>query len=339
MTTTGELKQNKIIIKKPKEAGRLYNKSHFGTTLKGNKLQLDLIEAIFLVDEKKIETYSEGKKITLEKLIKLAANNIQHFNIIYTTYKDLRKRGHAVKHVKQKNTGFPQLSKEGKFITTIFSEHDSFDTDLTKQLLKKISKKKEELWFAIVDKEGDITYYNVSSLKVKGKNREHVFKKTKGYLVDDRVVIFDKKTSEDLFKKEFYGKPFTDGLQISLIEGLYLVEKKVLDVFDVNDKKISKKILKNVTSDSEFLVFKTLKKLGFIVKTGFKFGADFRAYSYHPDEGHAEFLFHVVNAGFSSVWSKVSSVVRLAHSVNKEIVFAVVDKDCIDFIRFGRLKP
>jgi len=339
MMTNGELNKDKIIIKKPKDVGRLYDKSHFGKTTKGNLLQLDLLEAVFLLDEKKIDVYSEGKKTTLEQLVKLAANKMPRFNIIYTTYKDLRKRGHAVNLVKQKNTGFPQLKKDEQFIVTIFSEQDSFNIYLTKKLTKKTSEKKQEAWYAIVDEEGDITYYNVTSLKVKGENKEHAFQKTEGYLIDDRVVIFDKKSSENLFKKEFYGKPFTDGLQLSLIEALYLVEKKILEVYDINGEKVSKKNLKDTISDLEFLVFKDLKKLGFIVKTGFKFGADFRAYSCHPDEGHAEYLFHVLDAGFSSVWSKVSSVVRLAHSVNKEIIFAVVDKDRIDFVRFGRLKP
>jgi tRNA-intron endonuclease len=47
----------------------------------------------------------------------------------------------------------------------------------------------------------------------------------------------------------------------------------------------------------------------------------------------------VVEKGFKSLWTEMSRAVRLAHSVNKEIVFARVDGDSIDYIKFGRLRP
>jgi tRNA-intron endonuclease len=87
------------------------------------------------------------------------------------------------------------------------------------------------------------------------------------------------------------------------------------------------------------IVFKDLKKRGLIVKTGFKFGAHFRAYEKKPDETHAEYLVHVVEKNFKSIWAEISRAVRLAHTVNKEIVFARVDKNKIDYIKFGRLRP
>ena len=82
-----------------------------------------------------------------------------------------------------------------------------------------------------------------------------------------------------------------------------------------------------------------MKKNGLIVKTGFKFGSHFRAYTKKPGETHAEYLIHAVNADFKSLWSEISRAVRLAHSVNKEIIFAKVNKNYIDYIKFGRLRP
>ena len=54
---------------------------------------------------------------------------------------------------------------------------------------------------------------------------------------------------------------------------------------------------------------------------------------------HAEYLVHVIEKGFRSSWAEISRAVRLTHSVNKEIVFARVDKKKIDYIKFGRLRP
>jgi tRNA-intron endonuclease len=65
----------------------------------------------------------------------------------------------------------------------------------------------------------------------------------------------------------------------------------------------------------------------------------FRAYTKKPDVTHAEYLVHVVEKKFKSVWAEISRAVRLAHSVNKEIVFARLDGKNIDYIRLGRLRP
>ena len=88
-----------------------------------------------------------------------------------------------------------------------------------------------------------------------------------------------------------------------------------------------------------FTVFSDLKRRGLIVKTGFKFGAHFRAYTKKPDDIHAEFLIHVIEYNFSSIWAEISRAVRLAHSVNKEIIFARVYDHEIDYIKLGRLRP
>ncbi|ENO11978.1 hypothetical protein MBGDC06_00501 [Thermoplasmatales archaeon SCGC AB-539-C06] len=50
--------------------------------------------------------------------------------------------------------------------------------------------KSGKLWFSIVDEEGDLTYYDVSKLDIKGKVRGHKFSKTTGTLLENRVVIF-----------------------------------------------------------------------------------------------------------------------------------------------------
>lgn len=126
---------------------------------------------------------------------------------------------------------------------------------------------------------------------------------------------------------------------------MYLSEKGFIVVETADGKKISKQKLEKVIHNSQpdiklrLIVFKDLKERNLIVKTGFKFGAHFRAYAKKPDETHAEYLVHVVEKDFKSVWAEISRAVRLAHSVNKEIVFARIDNGKIDYIKFGRLRP
>jgi len=352
--TSGELVDNKIIVKKPKDIGRLYSKSHFGETTHGNKLILDLIEGIFLLDEEKLRLFQDGDEIDLQDLVKISAGQIPHFEIKYLIFRNLRKRGHAVKLNKEnKEYDFYILkdgnnSKESKkicFIST-FSERDIMGINKIKRSIRTASNLNGDLWFAIVDEEGDITYYDVSMPDVKGKISEHKFSKTTGILLENRTVIFDKKMAEKLLEKEFYGKPFGNGLQLSMVESLYLLEKKVVDIQDVaKGKNFSPRQFKDLIQKTQpdinlrFTVFTDLKKRGLIVKTGFKFGAHFRAYTKKPGETHAEYLIHVVDKKFKSTWAEISRAVRLAHSVNKEIFFARVSGNKIDYIKLGRLRP
>jgi len=344
MQISGKLINDKIIIDKPKDVGRLYNKSHFGEPLPGNKLELDLLEGVFLLEEGKIKIHCNKIDVNFDELVKIAVQDITNFEIKYLAFKDLRNRGHTIKLYKEdKKINFYEF--KNKYLVTTFSERDFLDIDETKKLLISIKRDNKELWFAIVDEEGDLTYYKVSLLDIKGENKEYAYDKVQGLLLKNRVVIFDKKVSKDLHEKEFYGKPFGEGLQISLVEAMYLFEKGIIDIKTEDSKKITKEKLEQIIIKlqpdfcSRLAVFKELKKRGLIVKTGFKFGAHFRVYTSKPDDTHAEYLIHVVEKGFRSTWAEVSRAVRLAHSVNKEIVFARVDTDKIDFIDFGRLRP
>ena len=124
------------------------------------------------------------------------------------------------------------------------------------------------------------------------------------------------------------------------------MERNVINVKNIiTEKKISLKKFKDIIKKSQpdinlrILAFNDLKKRGLIVKTGFKFGAHFRAYTKKPQKTHAEYLIHVVDKKFQRIWAEISRAVRLAHSVNKEIIFARVEDKKIDYIKFGRLRP
>jgi tRNA-intron endonuclease len=339
MQISGDLKKDKIIVKKPKEVGRLFNKSHFGKMKPNGALELNLLEGVFLKDESKIRIFEKDKELEFQELFKIAIEKISDFDKKYLIFKDLRARGHAILHSDKKDYFFQDYKKN--FIVTIFSERDCFDIDSIVELAKKVDRNDYELWFAIVDDEGDITYYNVSISKFKGKNIQGTYLKTKGVVLNNRVIIFDKKISKDLLDTEFYGKPFSKGLQLSIVEALYLFEKDFIEITDEKGKKFSKSQLIKLQPDLNLrlIVFKDLKKQGMIVKTGFKFGTHFRVYSSKPEETHAEYLVHVVEKGFLSNWAEISRGVRLAHSVNKEIVFSRVEKDKIEYVSFGRLRP
>jgi len=350
MDISGELINNHILVKKSSDIGRLYNKSHIGTLLSGNVLQLDLLEGVFLLDEGKMRLFQNKKQINFPQLLMLAAQQVPEFETKYLVFKDLRNRGHAInlcnndapvtfRKFKQNNQNVPSC------IIAAFSERDILDIDATKQLIQQVTKKNNALWFALVDEEGDLTYYDVSGIDLSGDNSEQRYPKGTCILLKNRLILFDKKLADQLLQKEFFGKPFGEVLQLSFVEALYLLERDVLEI-QTNDGKILSEakcitLMQKLQPDIEqrLMVFKDLKQRGLLVKTGFKFGAHFRAYTKQPDKTHAEYLIHVVEKGFTSIWAEISRAVRLAHSVNKEFVFARIDDKTIDYIKLGRLRP
>lgn len=351
MMINGEFVGNKIAVERPKDVGRLFNKSHFGIVVAGNNLYLSLLEGIFLIDEGKIRVFQNKRELDFKELVQKAIYEIPHFEIKYLIFKDLRKRGLFVKQSEGKSLFDFSLSKkfcdiEKLCLVCAFSERDTIPIEDVVNFAIFSERKDAFLWFAIVDEEGDLTYYEVSKLDLKGEIVRGKFKKIEGFLMDNQVIIFNKKSSRELIEKEFFGKPFGKGLQLSLIEALYLFKCGFLTLKNSHGKNtISiERFIENIRKtqidiDDRILVFTDLKKRGLIVKTGFKFGTHFRVYSKNPDLIHAEYLVHVVSKDFVVSWPDFSRAVRLAHSVNKEIIFAIV-KDCdIDYIRFGRLKP
>jgi len=344
MKLKGKFVDGKVIVEKPKEVGRLFNKSHFGKNVKGNFLELDLIESCFLLDEDKIDIKNNSERIDFENLVIIASKKILDFDVKYLAFKDLRKRGCVVNLYE----GFGDITFshfKNEYVVCVFSEESFFDFKKTRDLVNNSSKENVSLWFAVVDSEGDVTYYDVTKVDLKGHNKKKTYSKENGFLIGDSIILFNEELKDSLFKNEFFGKPFGDALRISFIEALYLLDAKILDVIKIDKTKVSREMLvkkikeKELDSDNSYKIYCDLKKRGLVAKTGFKFGTDLRVYTRNPDEIHAEYLIHIIDKDKKIAWSEMSRAIRLAHSVNKEIIFACADNKNIEYIGFGRLRP
>jgi len=150
-------------------------------------------------------------------------------------------------------------------------------------------------------------------------------------LSGDLVIVREGNIAK-IHEKSHYGNMTEDGLELSLIEALYLLEKGKLEVnIDSNDVTIEKliKLIRGQGSFTNYIVFKDLRNRGYIVKTGFKYGSEFRLYERgkSPGEGHSNYLVKVASENSKFMMSDLSSYVRVAHGVNKKLLFAVVDDE------------
>ena len=76
-------------------------------------MQLDLLEGIFLIGENKIRIFKDKKELDFQALVTFATKVIPEFEIKYLIFKDLRKRGLAIKLCdKNKQTTFYQFKQK-----------------------------------------------------------------------------------------------------------------------------------------------------------------------------------------------------------------------------------
>ncbi len=154
-------------------------------------------------------------------------------------------------------------------------------------------------------------------------------------IIENRGVTIGPTNCDRLYNKGYYGE-FLDKskLQLSLVEVLYLLEKERIVVMK-DGKELDYDGAFKYAKDNErefdikYIAYKDLRKRGYVVKSGFKFGAHFRVYDRGqvPGQDHSNFLVHGVSEGKTFSFPEISRAVRLAHSVRKRFIYAIVDDD------------
>ncbi len=176
----------------------------------------------------------------------------------------------------------------------------------------------------------------------------------KGYMFGDKIVIFDINDSKKIYSSGFYGKPLginkpkkaediRTPLELSIIEGLYLLKKGKIIVMHGNNK-LTEKDLYKIGKDSIarfeslFAVYSDLRDKGFVVRSGIKFGADFAVYTLGPGLEHAPYVVIVLDANSTLLANELMSFGRVSHSTRKKLVLAIVNMPSPKNIRYVMFK-
>ncbi len=154
-----------------------------------------------------------------------------------------------------------------------------------------------------------------------------------GILSGTKVVVGDNDTKSQL-KERGFGEDEEKRLVVSLIEALFLVDEGKLDVMKDDRKLKFDDLLKLGTKNekefySKFLVYKDLRKRGLLVRTGLKFGTDFRVYERGKTikTGHSRYLVHVIPEEYTCSFPELVRALRLTENVNKSMIYAIVDEE------------
>jgi tRNA-intron endonuclease len=347
MTLSGELKGNVVITGK-QGIEELHRTSYYGRP-RGETLELSLAESAYLIYMKKITVQYDGEELDFERFFIRASNIVKNFELFYIVYKDLRGRGY---YVQPSDIGFrvyPRGGHPGKgpaqFLVFVTSERIPLSQCVLKKHLDNSDNKKKRLILAIVDEESDITHYEVIKLNPSGSS---IVKPATLHsvvtLLEDRCMVWETGESNMLHKEGFFGKPMDEGhLQLSLVESCYLLNNGIIQIEKRSHEKLDFAEFSDIASsiESDFMikykVYEILRNSGLVPKTGFKFGTHFRVYKSFDSISHSDYLVHAIS--YDNIFSlqQVSRAVRLANSVKKEMIYAVVS-DRIDFIVLGRVR-
>ena len=173
--------------------------------------------------------------------------------------------------------------------------------------------------------------------KVKKKVKKKVQKKVKGVLDETRVITESSDGAREFYAQNRFGS-ILEGegkVQLSLLEGFYLMEAGKLEIKSSSGRKLSYEgfLKKAKVVEPNFwvryCVFKDMRNRGYIIKTALKFGADFRVYDrgVKPGEDHARWVIYPVHEGEHLTWYEFAAKNRVAHSTKKRLMIGIVDDE------------
>ncbi len=179
-----DMKNPLIIINDPIAQG-IFNNGYFGQWTNKNSLKLEPEELLLLLDRGRIEIHDMEKK---EKIP--SSELVTHFTKIkkdfwsrYLVYKDLRNRGYVVQMGTQITAPFriyPRGGKPGESIckTIIFPmpEPENLELDFLNQIVNQSKIDRKKLLLSVIDRLGDVTYYQASQLELQPNELEYEYR-------------------------------------------------------------------------------------------------------------------------------------------------------------------
>jgi len=151
-----------------KDALDLYSNRLFGEYFE-KRVRYSLSEAIYLVDKKKINVYKKTKKLSINQLIDECKKIDKNIYVKFLVFKDLRDKGYLLKTAlkfgadfRVYNKGIKPGKEHAKWILYPVSESQEMTWHDFSAKNRVAHSTKKNLLIAVVDSEGDITYYEIA---------------------------------------------------------------------------------------------------------------------------------------------------------------------------------
>ncbi len=164
--------KERVLADKSDEAVDLYNKSRYGEYVE-DKIQYSLVEVLHLLERKRLTLKdSKGKAIKIDAFRKMCEKIEKNFWIRYCVFRDLRQRGYIVKTALKFGADFRVYDKgvkpgddHAKWIVYPLHETETLTLYEFSAKNRVAHSTRKTLLLAVVDDEGDVSYWNSSWVK------------------------------------------------------------------------------------------------------------------------------------------------------------------------------
>jgi tRNA-intron endonuclease len=164
--------KDRILTENSDGAKELYNQSRFGTLLENGKVHLSLLEALYLLEKGKIEVVDHKKRLDFEHLLKKGRKADKNLWVKYAVFKDIRNKGYIIKTALKFGADFRVYDRgvkpgedHAKWVVFPVHENSSLTWYEFSAKNRVAHSTKKRLLLAIVDDEGDCTFYETRWLR------------------------------------------------------------------------------------------------------------------------------------------------------------------------------
>ncbi len=165
----GVFSQERVIVEGGDASRELHHQSGFGQLLEDGRLQLSLLEALYLMEKGKLAVTSpKGRRMTPNSFFKKAQAVEPNFWVRYSVFKDIRNRGYIVKTALKFGADFRVYDRgikpgEDHARWVVYPVHEgevlTWYEFAAKNRVAHSTKKR--LLIGVVDDEGDVSYWEV----------------------------------------------------------------------------------------------------------------------------------------------------------------------------------
>jgi len=171
-----EIIENRLIVWNIEDSRALFSNGYYGKPIGISKpkpeeidvpLILDLIEGLYLLENKKITIYKNKKKISTEEMITICKNEYHDFDKKYLVYKNFRDKGYIINPGIKFGCDFAVYEKgpgidHAPFLIQVYNRNDPITstaivlagrlaTTVRKQFILAIPKGKDKVDFLALD--------------------------------------------------------------------------------------------------------------------------------------------------------------------------------------------
>lgn len=156
-----------------------------------------------------------------------------------------------------------------------------------------------------------------------------------------------------VYESGYFGKQLGERLELAFVEALLLLKRGRIRVFKEGKEMTFKDLYDAATVvdkrfPERYRVYEDLRERGLLVRTGFKFGCDFRVYERGVQlkkgpksaKEHTKWIVFTVAEDFTCSFQELSRAVRLAHNIRARMLWAIVDNEGdVTYYMITRHKP